>query len=391
MHTTKPPASFGLTPASASVPSSLSTLPAQMSFTADASHAREAATLALKEARLRIWKEGPETESENSTELRHFAFGICLTYESVSSASTSQVSPFTGLRTNIGILDFVLLTRRYSFARACLPMDTTDAQDTAVLPGEDASPFIRARLHPKCPAARLGAGLAAAVDGAPRPTLAGRLSFRAPDRFFVRSSARRYCPSVGDTVVGVVLDRAAQAAGTSDVSGGCGGSGGGGGAPELAYRVRLHATGLALLPHLAFDGASKRNKPALAVGALVFARVAAAGRHLDAELSCAALAGPRRDWTSGQALFGELRGGALARVSSGLARRLLDPRCALLAALGAAAPFELAVGLNGLVWVQAREPRHAAAVVAAIERAEGLGEVECEKLVGELVAAGGFG
>jgi len=41
-----------------------------------------------------------------------------------------------------------------------------------------------------------------------------------------------------------------------------------------------------LLPHLAFDGASKRNKPNLKVGALVYCRVAVANKDMDSELSC---------------------------------------------------------------------------------------------------------
>ena len=118
------------------------------------------------------------------------------------------------------------------------------------------------------------------------------LAHRAPDRFFVLSAQRRYAPAVGDTVVGVVADRA--------------------GGAEASYKVRLHGTGVARLPELAFDGASKRNKPALAVGSVVFARVAAVGAHVDAELSCCVQSGPRRDWMTGQALFGELRGGTHA-------------------------------------------------------------------------------
>jgi exosome complex component RRP40 len=134
--------------------------------------------------------------------------------------------------------------------------------------------------------------------------------------------------------------------------------------------VRLAGSAVALLPHLAFDGASKRNKPALALGALVFARVATAAKHLEPELSCCVVSGPKRDWTTGQAVFGELRGGVLLHLSSALARRLLVPTCPLLTALGAAVPFEVAVGVNGLVWVAASTPRATAAIGEALESAE---------------------
>ena len=76
------------------------------------------------------------------------------------------------------------------------------------------------------------------------------LAHRAPNRFFVDSNARRYVPAVGDTVVGVVADKLAE-----------------------SYRVRLHGTTTAQLPVLAFDGATKRNKPNLEVRRRIVAGV----------------------------------------------------------------------------------------------------------------------
>lgn len=177
---------------------------------------------------------------------------------------------------------------------------------------------------------RLGNGLAQA-DDAVVVTKAGLMNHRAPNRFFVVNSQRRYVPAVGDTVVGTVVDRMTE-----------------------FYRVQLHGTGIAQLPILAFDGATKRNKPNLAIGANVFARVAVCNRHLDAELTCqAGGTAPKKDWMTGQSVYGELKGGTVIHVSTGLARRLLDPECAILTALGAGVPFEIAVGVNGTVWVQA--------------------------------------
>ena len=56
---------------------------------------------------------------------------------------------------------------------------------------------------------------------------------------------------------------------------------------------------------------------------------------------------------TGESIFGELRGGTVLRVSCNLAFRLFNPACAVLASFGAAVPFEVAVGLNGIVWVRA--------------------------------------
>ena len=66
-----------------------------------------------------------------------------------------------------------------------------------------------------------------------------------------------------------------------------------------------------------------------------------------------AAGGAKRDWLTGESVFGRLAGGHVVSVSLGHARRLLDAQCAVLAAAGAAIPFEVAVGVNGMVWVQA--------------------------------------
>jgi exosome complex component RRP40 len=264
----------------------------------------------------------------------------------------------------------------FSGARA-LPVDGDDdaaaaAADAAaadafrevvVLPGDDVTALVAFAPPPL----RLGAGLF--VSGVRvRASRAGVLAFIAPARFFVLSSTTRYAAAVGDAVVGIVRERAGAD----------------------GYRVRLGGAALGALPALAFDGATRRNKPALGPGAVVFARVATCSKHVEPELSCAAPPGaPRRDWTTGEALYGELRGGALAAVPLGAARRLLDPSCALFAALGRALAFQAAVGLNGLVWVRAADDAATSAVVRAIERAAAMGadDAQCAAIAEEEVAA----
>ena len=239
------------------------------------------------------------------------------------------------------------------------PMSADDFRERVVLPGDDVTPLVSFAPAPL----RLGLGLF--VDGEfVRASRAGVLSFLEPSRFFVASSAQRYIPAVGDAVVGVVRARGAE-----------------------SYSVRVRGTAAATLPLLAFDGATRRNKPTMAPGACVFARVVAASRHIDAELSCMAPLGtPRKDWATGEAIYGELKGGLLVAVPLGLARRLLDPTCALLAALGAALSFQLAVGLNGIVWVAGVGDAETAAVAGAIQGAAHLDEAQCTALANDVIA-----
>jgi hypothetical protein len=101
----------------------------------------------------------------------------------------------------------------------------------------------------------------------------------------------------------------------------------------------------ASLPMLAFEGATRRNTPNLQVGAALYARVVKAHRDIDPELCCT-------DASGKAAGFGPLNGGYIFECSTGLARVLLSkPTCPVLEALGKSLSFEIAVGMNGRVWV----------------------------------------
>ncbi len=80
------------------------------------------------------------------------------------------------------------------------------------------------------------------------------------------------------------------------------------------------------LSALAFDGATKRNKPNLNVGALVFARVESIDPDVDPELTCkasesGASGGQKKDWVTGQGMYGELKHGTVVQVPLMYCRR----------------------------------------------------------------------
>ena len=115
---------------------------------------------------------------------------------------------------------------------------------------------------------------------------------------------KRYAPVEEDYVVGIVEDRGAE-----------------------AYRVDLLGASVpGNLGALAFDGATKRNRPQLAIGDAVFCRVERTTRGGEAQLSCCATRGSKKEWMTGAATFGKLAAGAacaVASVSPAFARRLL--------------------------------------------------------------------
>lgn len=145
------------------------------------------------------------------------------------------------------------------------------------------------------------------------------------------------------------------------------------------YRIDIGTAHQAILPVLAFEGATKRNKPNLAHRALVYCRVAMANKDMEAELECINPTTGRADG------FGELKGGYVFKCSLGLCRRLLDPKTPILALLGEHFPFEIAVGMNGRVWVNSESVKNTIMLANAIQTSEYLSTEECKAMVEGLV------
>ncbi|TYZ62044.1 hypothetical protein PybrP1_004635 [[Pythium] brassicae (nom. inval.)] len=231
---------------------------------------------------------------------------------------------------------------------------------TVVLPGDD----VTAALTKTTRCVKLGAGLKQLSDQRVVCTNAGVLRYRPANRYWVDYNYKRYAASLDDGVIGVVTDRNAE-----------------------IYRVNIGAASSATLGALAFDGATKRNRPSLRIGALVYARVSKTHKDLEPEITCEAPANlSKKDWMTGLAVYGELSGGYVFKTSVTLAKRLLQEDCAVLAALGRRLPFEIAVGVNGVVWVNSRSSKNTTIVCNAILNAEALTASEADVMVARLVA-----
>ncbi|EJD54007.1 exosome complex exonuclease RRP40 [Auricularia subglabra TFB-10046 SS5] len=156
-------------------------------------------------------------------------------------------------------------------------------------------------------------------------------------KWWVESNARRYVPAAQEGVIGVVAHKAGE-----------------------GYRVDIGGAHYASLDGLAFEGASKRNRPMLKVGTLVYARISLAHKDMEPELQCYDAQTRKSEG------FGELKGGFMQPCSLGTSRALLDPAHYLLPMLGARFPLEVAVGVNGRVWFKAPEARQTIAVSRCI-------------------------
>ena len=110
----------------------------------------------------------------------------------------------------------------------------------------------------------------------------------------------------------------------------------------------------AILPQLSFEGATKKTRPQLKANDLVYAKVSAAQKNMEVELSCV---NPSTGKSEPDGL-GPLNGGMVFDISTGLATRILKKEgVVVLEELGEKLQggFEVAVGKNGRVWVDCPE------------------------------------
>ncbi|KAI9246143.1 hypothetical protein BY458DRAFT_528232 [Sporodiniella umbellata] len=181
--------------------------------------------------------------------------------------------------------------------------------------------------------------------------------FESGNRWWIESNQKRYIASTGESVIGTVTAKLGE-----------------------YFRVDIGTAHSAVLPMLAFEGATKRNRPNLSVRSLVYTRVSMANRDMEAELECV---NPSTGKADG---FGELSGGFVFCASLGLCRRLLNPKTPILTLLGDRFPFETAVGMNGRVWVNSEEHNITILIANAIQYSEYLSEEECHQLVKDLIS-----
>lgn len=86
--------------------------------------------------------------------------------------------------------------------------------------------------------------------------------------------------------------------------------------------------------------------------------------------------------------FGALTGGQAFRCTTSFAAKLMNkPQPAILAALGRALQFELAVGLNGHVWVHSPKPMTTIIVTNTLPKGEFLSDAQADLVVKRIVTS----
>ena len=239
-----------------------------------------------------------------------------------------------------------------------------------------------------------------------KATIAGRLLYRHSSRtWYIASNPRRYHLAqspvsssslaksslgikanmgVGDRVIGIIEDQKASAD---------------------YYRVNILGSHSALLHVLSFEGATKRNRPQLDPGSLIYCHVVKGfgGGRMDPEVSCKVGGNSnsssgksaynendydddggaaRKDWMTNEGTYGPLSGGTSFHISLGLARELLLPNNAALVALDKSGiPFEIAIGTNGMVWVNSPEPEITIMLLNALRNSEVMNDEQVHGMI----------
>ena len=145
-----------------------------------------------------------------------------------------------------------------------------------VYPGQNITPFIeelalmtpRHRSDSEAFKIKLGPGLVQAGSQIITPVRVGKLNGLRGRRFWLQSRFNYYYPVLNDFVLGTVTHRTTE-----------------------YYRVDIGWHLPATLNALAFEGATRKNRPALQVGSIVYARVSLADPNIEPEVSCTTLEG----------------------------------------------------------------------------------------------------
>eukprot|EP00118_Oscarella_pearsei_P027326 m.1170 g.1170 ORF g.1170 m.1170 type:complete len:238 (+) comp5800_c0_seq1:2-715(+) len=184
-------------------------------------------------------------------------------------------------------------------------------------------------------------------------TKAGVLRQRKPASiFWIDSNQKRYVPVAKEHVIGIVTAKLGD-----------------------NFRVDIGSSQPATLSYLAFEGATKRNRPNVKIGDVVYSQISVANKDMEPELVCTGNGGKAQ-------LMGALSNdGFMFKCSLGLCRKLLLDDSPVLKYLGKHVSYEIAIGLNGRVWIKSHSIGNTILAVNAIVASEHMNAEEIKTMV----------
>lgn len=182
-------------------------------------------------------------------------------------------------------------------------------------------------------------------------TKPGELCHKSPNIYWIEGQQKRYVPKRGELVLGVVAIKRGD-----------------------LFKVDIGSSELASLSVFSFEGATKKQKPDIQIGDVIYGRLLSAHREMEPELVCIDSYGKAKQ-------LGILSNeGFMFNISQEFAHRLLNFENPLLRKLGKKTTFEIAIGMNGRIWINARSTHDIDTVYSALLAAEKQSENDILKL-----------
>ncbi|CAF0710928.1 unnamed protein product [Brachionus calyciflorus] len=174
--------------------------------------------------------------------------------------------------------------------------------------------------------------------------------------FWLESHQKRYVPSRNEYVIGIAVTKSAE-----------------------TIKIDIGSSEYASLSFLAFENATKRNKPNVEIGDLLYCRVLTGNKDMEPELVCIDAAGK----ASG---LGVLKDGFMFKINLELARRLLSGSNQFLRELSKnIPPFEITIGMNGRIWIKTSSCKQTIFLFQAINQYSNVSESDTENFIKNLL------
>lgn len=144
-------------------------------------------------------------------------------------------------------------------------------------------------------------------------------------------------------------------------------------------KLDIGSSEYASLSFLAFENATKRNKPNVEIADLVYCRVLTGNKDMEPELVCIDANGKANG-------LGVLKDGFMFKVDLEVARRLLAGSNQFLRQLSKhVPPYEITIGLNGRIWIKTNSCKQTIFLVDAINKYAEIPDLETENFIKSLL------
>jgi exosome complex RNA-binding protein Rrp4 len=174
-----------------------------------------------------------------------------------------------------------------------------------------------------------------------------------------RSLGKYYSPKEEDVVIGIIVQKTSE-----------------------FVKVDINTYSYAILNTKDFEGATKKLKPIINLGDLVFARVSKINKFDSPVLSCVSEYAGNKSWASGESFFGILNGGNVYDFPKNYVWDFYKGNYAL-QRLNDVANFEIVFGMNGKMWIKSDSSENISNIHEILIKSLKSDREEIEKLIHE--------